>query len=59
MQCLLVKDLAKRDEPAWALVLGSGRANTSCAAKNGRDLAICRECPGVSIIQRLAEVVTA
>lgn len=55
-----LKELSKREEPAWALVLEAAEQTCDdCAAKNGRDLTICRECPGVEIIKQLAKVVTA
>ena len=58
-ECSL-KELSKRQEPAWALVLEAAEQTCDdCAAKNGRDLTICRECPGVEIIKQLAKVVTA
>ena len=58
-ECSL-KELSKREEPAWALVLEAAEQTCDdCAAKNGRDLTICRECPGVEIIKQLAKVVTA
>lgn len=52
-----LKELSNRPEPAWTLVLqAADQVCDDCTAKNGRDLAICRECPGVTLIKKLAEV---
>jgi len=53
-----LKDLSQYEEPAWTLVLQAAEQTCAdCTNKNGRDLAICRECPGVEIIKQLGGVV--
>lgn len=54
-----LKDLTRREEPAWTLVLQAAEKTCDdCTNRNGRDLTMCQECPGVAIIRRLAEAVT-
>lgn len=55
-----LQELTRRQEPAWELVLQAAEQTCDdCANRNGRDLTICQECPGVAIIKQLAGVVTA
>lgn len=52
-----LSNLVKHKEPAWALVVEAvEKTCDDCTQRNGRDLAICRECPGVEIVKRLAGV---
>lgn len=52
-----LKGIVKHPEPAWALVLEVAEKTCGkCIAQNGRDLQVCRECPGVAIIRQLAGV---
>lgn len=53
-ECSL-KDLSGHEEPAWALVLQAAEKTCDdCTDRNGRDLTMCQECPGVEIIKQLA-----
>lgn len=55
-----LSDLVSVREPAWHLVMETAEATcAACSQNNGIHLDVCRECPAVDMVRRLANMVDA
>lgn len=55
-----LSELVSVEEPAWHLITEAAEATCkACDLRNLRDLEMCRQCPGVEIVRRLANMVGA
>lgn len=52
-----LSDLVTTSEPAWHLVMEA--AGETCRACGMEDVLVCRECPGVELLRRIAGVMAA